>query len=148
MDLRKRHWAESLFGESVALCVPALAYLGYLNATGAARFGHVSTAHTTLMVLAGLFTAVPLLLFSAAANRVPMVGLGILQYVAPILQLAFGVLVFHEPMPAARVAGFGLVWLALIIFTLDGVRGALPARRAAAGPAAATAEPAAALPPR
>ena len=52
-------------------------------------------------------TAIPLLLFAGAANRVPMVGLGILQYVAPILQLACGVLIFHEPMPAARLAGFG-----------------------------------------
>jgi chloramphenicol-sensitive protein RarD len=90
------------------------------------------------------------LLFAASANRVPLVGLGILQYVAPILQLACGVLIFHEPMPAARLAGFGLVWIALIIFTIDGIRGArvVAGKRTAADPAAATAEPAAALPPR
>jgi chloramphenicol-sensitive protein RarD len=142
--------AEGLFVESSVLALPALAYLGYLNATGDAEFGRVSAVHTTLMVLAGVATAVPLLLFAASANRVPLVGLGILQYVAPILQLACGVLIFHEPMPAARLAGFGLVWIALIIFTIDGIRGArvVAGKRTAADPAAATAEPAAALPPR
>jgi chloramphenicol-sensitive protein RarD len=99
------------------------------------------------MVLAGVATAIPLLLFAASANRVPLVGLGILQYVAPILQLACGVLLFHEPMPAARLAGFGLVWIALIVFTVDAIRAARK-EKVAADPAAATAEPAAALPPR
>lgn len=121
--------AQGLFVESAVLAVPALAYLTYLNVTGGARFGHVSVLHTTLMVMAGVATAVPLLMFAAAANRVPLVGLGILQYVAPILQLACGVLIFHEPMPAARLAGFGLVWIALIIFTVDGIRGARAAAR-------------------
>ena len=79
-----------------------------------------------------------------------MVGLGILQYVAPVLQLALGVLLFHEPMPPARLAGFALVWVALIIFTVDGIRSARQARveRTAADPTAATVEPATALPPR
>jgi chloramphenicol-sensitive protein RarD len=147
--------AEGLFVESAVLAVPALGYLAWLNFTGGAEFGHVATLHTTLMVLSGLATAVPLLLFAAAANRVPLVGLGIMQYVAPILQLGCGVLLFNEPMPAARLAGFTLVWLALIIFTLDGIRGARRARtdrpagqRTAADPTAATVEPAAALPPR
>src|SRR5919107_1406985 len=120
--------AEGLFVESAVLALPALAYLTWLNVTGDAAFGHVSVWHTILMVLSGVATAIPLLLFAAAANRVPLVGLGILQYVAPILQLACGVLLFHEPMPAARLAGFALVWVALIIFTVDGIRGARGAR--------------------
>ncbi|MFI7539669.1 EamA family transporter RarD [Actinoplanes sp. NPDC049599] len=142
--------AEGLFIESAVLAVPALGYLAWLNLTGGAEFGHVSAGHTALMLLSGVATAVPLLLFAGAANRVPLVGIGILQYVAPILQLACGVLLFHEPMPPARLAGFGLVWIALIIFTVDGLRGARTAAngRAAAAAAAATAEPAAALPPR
>ncbi|RSM48883.1 EamA family transporter RarD [Actinoplanes sp. ATCC 53533] len=141
--------AEGLFVESAVLAVPALGYLSWLNATGSAEFGHVSAAHTALMLLSGVATAVPLLLFAGAANRVPLVSIGILQYVAPILQLACGVLLFHEPMPPARLAGFGLVWIALIIFTVDGLRGARATKgRTAAGSAAATAEPAAALPPR
>jgi chloramphenicol-sensitive protein RarD len=142
--------AEGLFVESSVLALPALAYLAWLNASGGAEFGHVSALHTALMVFSGLATAVPLLLFAGSANRVPLVGLGILQYVAPILQLACGVLLFHEPMPAARLAGFTLVWIALIVFTVDGIRGARRSRaqRTAADPTAATVEPAAALPPR
>src|SRR4051812_28554441 len=68
--------AEGLFVESAVLAVPALCYLGWLNASGGAEFGHVSATHTILMLLAGIATAVPLLLFAGAANRVPMVGLG------------------------------------------------------------------------
>ena len=75
-----------------------------------------------------------------------MMGIGIMQYVAPILQLACGLLLFHEPMPPARLAGFGLVWLALIIFTVDALRQGR--KRATTGTTAATAEPVAALPPR
>jgi len=135
--------AEGLFVESTVLAIPALAYVGWLTARGTAEFGHVSTPHTALMIFAGVATAVPLLLFASAANRVPMVGIGILQYVAPILQLACGLLIFHEPMPPARLAGFGLVWIALIIFTVDALR-----QRTTPGPAAATAEPVVAIPPR
>lgn len=128
--------AEGLFVESLVLSVPGLVYLGWLTAAGRAELGHVSAGHTALMVLSGVATAVPLLLFAGAANRVPMVGLGILQYVAPILQLGFGVLLFHEPMPPARLAGFALVWLALIIFTVDGLR------RSRTAPAPVVPEPA------
>ncbi|WP_229071809.1 EamA family transporter RarD [Actinoplanes sp. DH11] len=133
--------AEGLFVESGVLALPALAYLTWLNIDGGAQFGHVSATHTVLLLVSGVFTAVPLLLFAGAANRVPLVGLGILQYVAPILQLACGVLLYHEPMPPARIAGFGLVWVALMIFTVDGIRNArMQARnRAAAEAAAATA---------
>ena len=70
-------------------------------------------------MLAGALTAVPLLLFADAANRIPMTGLGILQYVAPVLQLAGGVFLLDEPMPTALLIGFALVWIALAIFTWD-----------------------------
>jgi len=118
--------AEGLFVESGVLVVPALGFLIWSTASGHARFGHVSVLHTTLMVFAGVATAVPLLLFAAAANRVPMVGIGILQYVAPILQLVVGLFVYHEPMPPTRLVGFGLVWTALIIFSVDALRSRAP----------------------
>ncbi|MBQ1049638.1 EamA family transporter RarD [Micromonospora sp. C51] len=121
--------AEGLFVESAVLSLPALGYLGWLAATGDAAFGHVSVGHTALLVLAGALTAIPLLLFAGAANRLPLSALGMLQYVAPILQLGCGVLIFHEPMPPARLAGFALVWLALIVFTADAVRQARHTRR-------------------
>jgi chloramphenicol-sensitive protein RarD len=136
--------AEGLFVESSVLALPALAYLTWLGLSGDAHFGRVSAGHTTLMVLSGAATAVPLLLFASAANRVPLTALGILQYIAPILQLGCGVLIFHEPMPPARLAGFALVWLALVVFTVDGVHAARSARAATA---ATVSEPVAAVPP-
>jgi chloramphenicol-sensitive protein RarD len=69
----------------------------------------------------GVVTAVPLICFGGAATRVSMVTLGLLQYLAPILQFALGVLYFHEDMPAGRWAGFVLVWLALALFTFEAV---------------------------
>ena len=82
----------------------------------------MSAGHTALLVLAGAATAIPLLLFAGAANRVPLTGLGLMQYLTPTIQLGCGVFVFHEPMPPARLVGFALVWLALIVFTADGIR--------------------------
>jgi len=114
--------AEGLFVESAVLALPALAYLGWLTAGNDATFGQVSIGHTLLLVSAGAATAIPLLLFAGAANRLPLTSLGMIQYLAPILQLGCGVLIFHEPMPPARLAGFALVWAALIVFTADALR--------------------------
>lgn len=137
--------AEGLFVESAVLAGPALAYLLWLEAAHRGAFGHVSALTTALLVLAGAVTAVPLLLFAGAANRIPLSALGLLQYLAPILQLGCGVLIYHEPMPPARLAGFALVWTALAVFTWDGVRSARrrSAARAVPEPDAAP-EPAAA----
>lgn len=115
--------------ESGVLALPALAFVLVLAARGESSFGHVSAVHTALVVLSGAVTAVPLLLFAGAANRIPLSGIGLLQYLAPILQLACGVLIFHEPMPPARLAGFALVWLALAVFTADGIRHVRATRR-------------------
>ncbi|WP_320067456.1 EamA family transporter RarD [Micromonospora sp. RTGN7] len=123
--------AEGLFVESAVLALPALGYLGWLATTGDPAFGHVSAGHTALLVLAGAATAIPLLFFAGAANRLPLTALGMLQYVAPILQLGCGVLIFHEPMPPARLAGFALVWLALLVFTTDALRRSRRSRRTA-----------------
>jgi chloramphenicol-sensitive protein RarD len=114
--------AEGMFVESAALALPALGYLGWLAGQGESSFGHVSAGHTVLLILAGAATATPLMLFAGAANRLSLTALGMLQYLAPILQLGIGVLVFHEPMPPARLAGFALVWLALVVFSADGIR--------------------------
>jgi chloramphenicol-sensitive protein RarD len=122
--------AEGLFVESLALTAPALAYLGWLAAHHRSTFGHVSTLQTTLLILAGAVTAIPLLLFAGAANRIPLSGLGLLQYLTPTLQLGCGVLIYHEPMPPAQLAGFALVWAALVVFTWDGIRNARRLSRA------------------
>jgi chloramphenicol-sensitive protein RarD len=91
-------------------------------AAGESTFGQVSLGHTLLLVGAGPVTAVPLLLFGAAARRLPLSTVGLLQYIAPMMQFLLGVLLFHEPMPSARLAGFVLVWTALAILTAESVR--------------------------
>ncbi|HEU0237705.1 MAG TPA: EamA family transporter RarD [Micromonosporaceae bacterium] len=113
---------DGLLMEASALFVPAVAYFGWLTAAGRSTFTGVSVSHTTLLVLAGALTAGPLLLFADAANRISMTQLGILQYAAPILQLLCGLVVFHEPMPVAQLIGFILVWVAIVIFTMDALR--------------------------
>jgi chloramphenicol-sensitive protein RarD len=113
---------DGLLVETGVLVLPALVYLGVLLARGQSTFGEVSAAHTALVVASGLITTVPLLLFAGAANRIPLSAIGLLQYLAPVLQLGCGVLIFNEPMPPVRLAGFGLVWLALAVFTWDGLR--------------------------
>ena len=69
---------------------------------------------------AGLVTTVPLLMFASAAQRIPLSLVGILQYIAPTLQFLLGVLVYREPFSPARLTGFGIVWLALIIYAVEG----------------------------
>jgi len=114
--------ADGLLLESGALAVPALIFLSVLAGNGQSTFGNVFAGHTALLILSGAVTAIPLLLFAGAANRIPLSAIGLLQYLAPILQLGCGVIVFNEPMPPVRLAGFALVWLALAIFTWDGIR--------------------------
>jgi chloramphenicol-sensitive protein RarD len=130
--------APGLFLETAVVFVPALAALGLLEGRGDAAFGHAGAGNVLLLVSSGVATAVPLLLFAAATRRVPLSTVGLLQYVTPLMQLALGVFVFDEPMPAARLAGFAIVWLALAVFTVDSLRAARGNRRAAAAGAPAT----------
>jgi chloramphenicol-sensitive protein RarD len=136
--------AEGLMIEAAVLSAPALAFIFWLDATGAMTFGALGATHTTLLVLSGAVTAVPLLLFAASANRIPLTSLGILQYIAPLLQFLIGVFVFREPMPAARFAAFVLVWMALIVFTAELIRHARRGRIAMLAAAAEGAGPIAA----
>jgi len=99
----------------------ALAYLVVLQAGGDATFTDHGAGHVALMILSGVLTALPLLLFAAAAQRLPMVTMGLLFYLTPAMQLTWGVFVGHEPMPAARWLGFALIWVALVIFSADAI---------------------------
>ncbi|GAB2685312.1 EamA family transporter RarD [Thalassiella azotivora] len=115
----------SLSVETAVLTPLALAFLVWLEATGRGTFttgAGTTWAHPLLMATTGLVTAVPLLCFAAAARRVPLSTIGMLQYLAPVLQFSIGVLVVGEDMPASRWAGFALVWVALVVLTSDGVR--------------------------
>ncbi|MCV7284196.1 EamA family transporter RarD [Mycolicibacterium wolinskyi] len=94
-------------------------YLVALQVLGQANFVNHGTGHALLLLLAGPVTAIPLLLFAAAAQRLPLVTLGLLFYLNPALQMAWGVLIGHEPMPVGRWIGFALIWLALAIMAVE-----------------------------
>lgn len=110
---------ESLTVETLILTPFALAYVAWLASSSASTFGTEGAGHAALFVLAGAITAVPLVLFGAAATRMTLASLGLLQYLAPILQFAIGVWWLGEAMPTARWIGFALVWVALAVFTTE-----------------------------
>ena len=115
---------ESLHGlalETTLLAPLAFAYLAVAEVAGSASFGRAGLGMDLKLVLLGVITVVPLLLFASGARRVPLTTLGLLQYFAPTLQFLCGVLVFREPMTAPRVAGFVIIWIALALFSLEGL---------------------------
>ncbi|MCX5410792.1 EamA family transporter RarD [Streptomyces sp. NBC_00059] len=113
---------ESLAAETAVLFLPALGFLLWLGASGDATFLSGGAGHGALLAATGLVTAIPLVCFGAAAIRVPLSVLGLLQYLAPVFQFGLGILYFHEEMPPERWAGFGLVWVALVMLTWDALR--------------------------
>jgi chloramphenicol-sensitive protein RarD len=113
---------ESLTFETLVLAPVALGYLVWLGASGESHFAGHGLAHAVLLASTGIVTAVPLLCFGAAAIRVPMTTLGLLQYLAPVLQFLLGVTLLDEHMSLMRWVGFALVWLALVIFTVEATR--------------------------
>jgi chloramphenicol-sensitive protein RarD len=115
---------ESLGVETTVLALPALLYVVTL---GSKSTFTDSAGHALLLAGAGIVTAIPLLFFGAAAPRIPLTTLGLLQYLTPTVQFLIGVLLRHEPLPAERLVGFLLVWLALAVFTA----GSLAERRRA-----------------
>ncbi|MEU3217913.1 EamA family transporter RarD [Streptomyces sp. NPDC006971] len=123
---------ESLAAETAVLFLPALGYLLWLGARGESTFGSEGPGHAALLAATGVVTAIPLVLFGAAAIRVPLSTLGLLQYLAPVFQFVLGILYFHEEMPPERWAGFALVWLALTLLTWDALRTARRTRAEAA----------------
>ena len=116
--------------ETTWLIPVAIAQLVFVGFTTGVTFGNASIGNTLLLMSAGVVTAVPLLLFAAGASRLPLVYLGLIQYLTPLLQFVFGVFVMHEAMPFDRWMGFGLVWIALMILSVDMVASGRAARRA------------------
>ena len=112
---------ESLAVETLFIGPFAAAYIAWLAWQGTGEFGHHGAAHAWLLTTAGIVTVIPLLCFGAAAIRVTMVTIGLLQNIAPILQFLLGVWWYGEAMPASRWIGFVLVWIALVVFTVDAV---------------------------
>jgi chloramphenicol-sensitive protein RarD len=136
---------ESMTVESGFQFLPALGYLVYLQANGTATYGHAAWHVTALLTLAGAVTLVPLLLFADATNRLPLSTIGLLQFLAPVLQLLCGVVVMHETVPGTEWIGFAIVWLALVLLTADGLRQARTS--ASTSPAAVALAPTSSAPP-
>ena len=113
---------ESLAFETSLIAPFALGYLAWLGTTGDAHFASEGAGHVLLLMSSGVVTAIPLLLFGGAATRLTMTSLGLLQYLAPVLQFALGITVLGEHMPPGRWIGFALVWIALVVFTYDAIR--------------------------
>jgi chloramphenicol-sensitive protein RarD len=110
---------ESMAVETTVLSPLALGYILWLTATGASNFTGHGAGHTALLVSTGIVTAVPLICFGAAATRVSLTAIGLMQYLTPTIQFLIGVFVYHEPMPAMRWVGFILIWLALALLTVE-----------------------------
>ncbi|MGC1523510.1 MAG: hypothetical protein WA803_18340, partial [Steroidobacteraceae bacterium] len=106
--------------ETVLLCPFAFGYLAWLAFHDRNAFLQGSVSTKGLLMAAGPITAVPLLLFAAGARRIPMSMLGVLQYLAPSLQLLIGVWIYHEPFTGQRALGYGVIWSALLVYTLEG----------------------------
>ncbi len=114
---------KSLFGltlETAVLVIPALVYLLLCERDGNGTLLHSNPRTYFLLFVAGIITAGPLLLFATAAQRIPLTLIGILQYIAPTLQILLGIFFFHEPFSSVQLTGFSLVWIALAIFVIAG----------------------------
>ena len=120
---------ESLTIETILLILPAASYLIFLWTQGTLAFGSNGISQGIFTLLAGVATAVPLLAFGAAAVRIPYSTMGIVQYISPSLQFIVGYLIYHEGMTVGRWVGFGIVWLALAIFSIDALRHASQTRK-------------------
>ena len=113
----------SLYGlslETALLLIPATAYLLVTEAGGTGAFGHINLLTTVLLACIGVITAIPLLLFASGARSVPLITMGLLQYISPTLQFLIGVLLFGEAFTSERIIGFSMIWAALAFFSIEG----------------------------
>jgi len=108
--------------ETTIVFAPAALYLLHLGSAGRLAFGQVDGSTTALLVLSGVVTAAPLIFFASAARRIPLALLGVMQYIAPSLQFLIGVFLYGEAVGPARLAGFTVVWLALAVYSAEGLR--------------------------
>lgn len=113
---------EGLALETLLLAPLAVGLLAWQTMQGGSAFSAGNAPLLGLLVLAGPLTALPLLLFAAAARRIPLITLGIVQYISPTLQFALGVWLFREPFAGPRLVGFLLIWAALLMYTVEGWR--------------------------
>lgn len=123
--LRKRSSLGSLAGltlETAILAPVAVGFLVWRHATGDGALGTTGTVQTAFILASGIVTAVPLLLFARGARLIRLATVGLLQYIAPSVQLVIGVAVYSEPLPPERLWAFAMVWVALVLYSIDSVR--------------------------
>jgi chloramphenicol-sensitive protein RarD len=113
---------DSIAVETSVLALPAAAYLLFANARGYGTFGHASAGMDLLLMSSGVVTGIPLLFFAAAARRVPLSVMGMLQYITPVLQFLIGIFLRHESLSGSELAGFALVWVALAVLGIGELR--------------------------
>ena len=112
----------SLTLESLMITPFFAVFLYYLSSQNELTFVELGPIHSLWLVTAGIVSVIPLMLFSTAVLRIPLVVLGLLQALGPIIQFLLGYFVFDEPMITARWVGFLIVWLAVSVFSYDAVR--------------------------
>lgn len=121
--------AASLTAETLVLTPIAAVYLAVLAVGGQATFGNAGATNAVLLAVSGVVTALPLLLFGAAAHRLPLATIGMLQFLTPTMQMLWALFVVNEQLSAARWAGFVIIWVAVAVFIADVARTARRARR-------------------
>jgi chloramphenicol-sensitive protein RarD len=110
---------EGLFLETALMFLPAFLFLLYRQWTGTAAFGNQGALTTVLLIFSGVATGLPLLLFGFGARLISLTNLGLLQYIAPTIQFLIGVLIYGEDFGPARVVGFTIIWVALVVYTAE-----------------------------
>ena len=116
--------------ETLVLLPVAAGYLIWREVAGVGAMGHSGLAIDALLIGSGPITAIPLFLFAYGARLIPYSTMGVLQYIAPSLQLVLGLLVFGETLEHSRAVGFALIWTALVVYVADGIRRTRPKRSA------------------
>mgnify|MGYP001272880621 CR=1 FL=1 len=107
--------------ETGVVLIPAVIYLIFMETNGTGAFIHDGWLISILLMVSGVITAIPLILFAAGATVVPLSTIGIIQYIMPTMQFLIGVFIYHEPFNSAQLIGYSLVWIALIFFTMEDI---------------------------
>ncbi len=114
--------AVGLFIETLLLTLPGIAYLVWLESQGTGSFGHTGFTIDLFLMGTAFLTALPLLLFNIAANRITLTAVGFLQYIAPSVTLLLAVFLYHEPLSTDQLVAFIFIWAALVIYSVDSIK--------------------------
>jgi len=113
---------EGLNVESAFMVIPAFGFILYFGITGQSAFIYTGWIPSLLLIMSGAITAIPLILFAAGARRIPLSTVGFIHYITPTLHFFIGLIAYHEPLSPSRLMGFIIIWIALIIYSVDGFR--------------------------